>query len=276
MKWLMLWVFICLSLSAEGTEADSIKVERLLMDALSLPADSCRTLYFARRLIGTPYVAGTLDTTDKEQLVVHLDKADCTTFVETVLALTIADKQSERTFHAFKKALMMVRYRNGKLDGYISRLHYFSDWIKDNERKGLVKEYTSCLPSACKQRLDLDFMTTHIQSYPQLKANPFWVEIMKEQEKRWKGVEVDYLPKEYLNLSSDELLIKNGDILAITTSIEGLDVVHVGFACWVDGQLHLLHASSLAGQVVLDVQSLYDYSYKKKAHTGVRAIRLII
>lgn len=272
MKWRILLAGVCFSMSACATEADSIRVEKLLTDAVSLPADSCRTLHFARQLIGIPYVAGTLDVSEKEALVVHLDKVDCTTFVETVLALTIADRQGERTFPAFKEALERIRYRDGRLDGYASRLHYFSDWIKNNEQKGLVKEYTSCLPNARKQLLDLDFMTTHVESYSQLKADSSLVKAMKEQEKQWKQVEVYYLPKEHLHLSPDELPIRNGDILAITTSIKGLDIVHVGFACWVGRELHLLHASSNAMKVILDERSLYEYSKNKKAHTGVRAI----
>ena len=271
----MFYASLFFSLNVNGAEADSIKVENLLKDALSLPTDSCRTLHFARQLVGTPYVAGTLDTSLEEQLVVHLDKVDCTTFVETVLALAIADKQTHRNYQAFKDALASIRYRNGELDGYASRLHYFSDWIKDNERKGLIKEYTSNLPNIRKRLLSLNFMTTHVQSYPQLKADSSLVEAMKEVESAWKRVETTYLPKEFLNLSSDELPIKSGDIIAITTSIEGLDVVHVGFAYWVGGKLHLLHASSNAMKVILDELPLYDYSKNKKAHTGVRAISFI-
>lgn len=272
MKWFLIWIGACLSISFCTTETDSAKVEGWLKEARSLPEDSCRTLYFARQLLGVPYVGGTLDKSAEEELVVHLDKVDCTTFVETVLALTIADRQGQRTFGAFKEALERVRYRDGKLDGYASRLHYFSDWIKDNERKGLVCEYTSCLPHSRKQLLTLNFMTTHVQSYPQLKADSALVDKMKEQEKAWQSVEVTYLPKEFLNLPPGELPIKNGDILAITTSIRGLDVAHVGFACWMGEKLHLLHASSNAMKVILDDLPLYDYSKNKKAHTGVRAI----
>ena len=273
-KW-VLGAFLSFALCANGAETDSVRVEHLLKEALSLPDDSCRTLHFARRLMGTPYVSGTLDTLNEEQLVVHLDKVDCTTLVETVLALTIADKEGKRSFCGFKDALKSIRYRRGELNGYASRLHYFSDWIKDNERKGLIKEYTSNLPNIRKRLLSLDFMTTHVSSYPQLKDNPSMVEAMKKVESAWQGVEIAYLPKEYLNLSSDELPIKNGDILAITTNIKGLDVVHVGFACWMGGKLHLLHASSNAMKVILDELSLYDYSKNKKAHTGVRAISFV-
>ena len=258
-----------------ANEQDSIKVEKWLKEAISLPQDSCRTLHFAKKMLGVPYVAGTLDGNDEEQLVVHVDQLDCTTFVETVLALSIADKRAARSFDGFKKALTDVRYRDGVLDGYASRLHYFSDWIRNNERMGFIKECTS--ETACSQpkELWLDFMTTHVNSYLPMKKNPALVEVMASIEKTWQGVEIFYIPKDKLQLSSDELKIKNGDILTITTNIKGLDVVHVGFAFWREGRLHLLHASSVAQKVIEDPLSLYEYSKNKKAHTGVRVIRVV-
>ena len=259
-----------------ANEQDSIKVEKWLKEAISLPQDSCRTLHFAKKMLGVPYVAGTLDGNDEEQLVVHVDQLDCTTFVETVLALSIADKRAARSFDGFKKALTDVRYRDGILDGYASRLHYFSDWIRNNERMGFIKECTS--ETACSQpkELWLDFMTTHVDSYLPMKKNPALVEVMASIEKTWQVVEIFYIPKDKLQLSSDELKIKNGDILTITTNIKGLDVVHVGFAFWREGRLHLLHASSVAKKVIEDPLSLYEYSKNKKAHIGVRVIRVVL
>lgn len=237
-----------------------------------MPPDSCRTLFFARNLLGVPYVANTLDKADEETLTVCLDKLDCTTFVETVLALFLADKRGERDFSSYKRALQRIRYRNGKLDGYPSRLHYFSDWIRNNEQKGIVHERTEKLSHAVPQTLKLDFMSTHSGNYRQLKDNPTLVARIREIEAEWQNVRVFYLPKAYLDVPSGELGIRNGDIIAITTSIDGLDVVHTGFACLLDGKWHLLHASSAKKQVVLDSQSLFDYSKNKKAHTGVRVI----
>ena len=256
-------------------EQDRIQVEKWLKETIGLPQDSCRTLHFAKKMLGVPYVAGTLDGNEEEQLVVHVDQLDCTTFVETVLALCIADKRGERSFDGFKKALIDVRYRNGILDGYASRLHYFSDWIRNNEQMGFVKECTS--ETACSQskELWLDFMTTHVDSYLPMKKDPALVEVMAAQEKNWQGTVVSYIPKEKLNLSPEELKIKDGDILAMVTNIKGLDIVHVGFAFWKDNQLHLLHASSVAKKVIEDPQTQYESSKKTKAHIGVRAIRVV-
>ena len=254
---------------------DSIRVEKWLKEAVTLSKDSCRTLHFAKLMMGVPYVAGTLDGNEEERLVVRTNALDCTTFVETVLAFCIADKRGERDFNGFKKALTDVRYRDGILNGYTSRLHYFSDWIRNNEQMGFVKECT--IESACAKpkELWLDFMTTHVDSYLPMKKNPDLVKEMAAHEKNWQGTIVRYIPKDKLNLSPEELKIKDGDILTITTNIKGLDVVHVGFAFWKADKLHLLHASSYAKKVIEDPQSLYDYSKNKKAHTGVRAIHFV-
>ena len=268
---LLLWS----SCSFYAGERDKDLVEKWLAEAVSLPKDSCRTLHFAKKMLGVPYVAGTLDENEKEQLVVRLDALDCTTFVETVLAFSMADKRGERDFEAFKKALTDIRYRDGLLNGYASRLHYFSDWIRNNEQMGIVRECTSESACAQSQELWLDFMSTHVDSYLPMKKNPELVKDIALYETEWQGVSISYIPKDKLNLSSDDLKIKNGDILAITTNIKGLDVVHVGFAYWKGEELHLLHASSNAMKVIEDAQSLYDYSKNKKAHTGVRAIRWI-
>ena len=254
---------------------DSIRVEKWLKEAVTLSKDSCRTLHFAKQMLGVPYVAGTLDGNEEERLVVRTDALDCTTFVETVIALCIADKRGERHFGGFKKALTQVRYRDGALDGYASRLHYFSDWIRNNEQMGFVKECTSETACAQSQELWLDFMTTHVDSYLPMKKNPELVKVMAAHEKNWQGTVVSCIPKEKLNLSPEELKIKDGDVLAITTSIKGLDVVHVGFAFWCEGRLHLLHASSSVKKVIEDSQSLYEYSKDKKVHTGVRTVRVV-
>lgn len=279
MRFLYLWMFglslWMLPFITFASVNDSIKVEHLLQEATRLPADSSRTLFFAQKLIGIPYVANTLDATDEEILIVHLDKADCTTFVETVLALSLTNKEGKTDFSSFKRALQRVRYRDGRLDGYASRLHYFSDWIKDNERKGIVRERTKDFMTSTGQVLQLGFMSTHPNSYRQLRNNPRLTARIAEIEKEWKNVLVSYIPKAGLNASPKELGIQNGDILAITTNIKGLDIVHTGFAVWVGDKVHLLHASYVKKQVILDPEPLFDYSKNKKKHTGVRVVSFI-
>ena len=177
-------------------------------------------------------------------------------------------------FANFKEQLTKIRYREGVIDGYASRLHYFSDWIRDNERKGIISECTSETSCSQTQELWLNFMSTHAESYLPMQKDTSLIGKIASREKEWQDVQVSYIPKEKLNLSSQKLKIKDGDIIALTTNIKGLDVVHVGFAFWKGEKLHLLHASSIAKKVIEDSQSLYDYSKNKKAHTGVRVVRV--
>ena len=272
---LLIGLILWSTCSVFADEQDRVSIEKWLQEAVFLPKDSCRTLHFAKKMLGVPYVAGTLDGNEEEQLVVLVDSLDCTTFVETVLAFCIADKRGERDYEGFKKALTQIRYRDGILNGYTSRLHYFSDWICNNEQMGFVKECTS--ETACSQpkELWLDFMTTHVDSYLPMKKNPELVKEMASHEKNWQGTVVSYIPKEKLNLPPEGLKIKDGDVLALVTNIKGLDVVHVGFAFWKDNQLHLLHASSSAKKVIEDPKTQYESSKNTKAHIGVRAIRFV-
>ena len=272
---LLIGLILWSACSVFAGEQDRTHIEKWLQEAVSLPKDSCRTLHFAKKMLGGPYVAGTLDGNEEEQLVVLVDSLDCTTFVETVLAFCIADKRGERDYEGFRKALTQIRYRDGILNGYTSRLHYFSDWIRNNEQMGFVKECTS--ETACSQpkELWLDFMTSHVDSYLPMKKNPELVQEMAAHEKNWQGTVVSYIPKEKLNLSPEELKIKDGDVLAMVTNIKGLDIVHVGFAFWKEGKLHLLHASSSAKKVIEDPKTQYESSKNTKAHIGVRAIRFV-
>lgn len=254
---------------------DSIKVVRLLQAAATLPTDSSRVLFFAEQLIGIPYVAGTLDLQNPdEDLIIHLDKVDCTTFVETVIALTMCDKQRSFRYESFKQNLTTIRYRKGRRNGYLSRLHYFSDWIADNEQKGIVKEYTREI-SSFTWPVSLNYMSRHWGAYPVLKSSPVLVGYLKELESSWQSFAMPYIPKSWLDRSREKLPVTNGSILALTTTVCGLDVSHVGFACWKNGKLHLLHASSQKKKVILDPLSLYEYQKNKKTHTGVRVISLL-
>ena len=58
----------------------------------------------------------------------------------------------------YRNTLQQIRYRRGRVDGYASRLHYFTDWIRDNEQKGLVRELTADL-GGVQDFEAIDFMT---------------------------------------------------------------------------------------------------------------------
>lgn len=256
-------------------QADSLLINTLLHKSkcVSFNSGAERLLFFANSMKGIPYQGGTLDRSSNETLVVRTDSLDCTTFVENVLALYLASAKQNPEYRDYIESLTRIRYRDGKIHGYTSRLHYFSDWVEDNQNKGILKELTTHFEHetiACP----LNYMTEHSHLYKQLKDNDSLLSVMRHIEQRWSEYEMPYVPKKLLDLPASEIKIKDGDILALTTSIDGLDVVHLGFAIWIDDSLHLLHASSLQKKVILDDVPLYDYLKGKSKHTGIRVIRV--
>ncbi|MCK0161089.1 DUF1460 domain-containing protein [Muricauda sp. F6463D] len=223
--------------------------------------------------LGTPYVEKTLEIGDTETLVVNFGGLDCTTFVENVLAFGLMLKNQQRDFENFTNNLETVRYRNGSLNGYPSRLHYFTEWIRNNEQKGLIKEITSEL-GGVEITKPINFMGTHRNLYPFLASDENF-EAMLAVEKEIAKEELCYLPKD--QIKSKEHLIKSGDILALATSIKGLDVTHTGIAIHQpDGRLHLLHASSKNGEVEISELPLADYLKNIKSNIGIIVARPIL
>ena len=230
-------------------------------------------LDIAKRYLEVPYVAGTLEAEGEEQLIINEDSMDCTTFVELSVAHWLVTKRNI----SFEKQVQRLRYREGVIDGYLSRLHYFTDWVNENTRNGVWYELEPTPDDVSlwhTDTLNLSFMSEHPQSYPYLKANVWAVDSMRTIEKRYTQQPIHYIGKEYLNRTPEELPIQNGDILALVTTIDGLDVTHLGFAIWKDKTLHLMHASMTHGKVVIDERSLYDYLKNRKSCPGVRVVRL--
>ncbi|WP_127140500.1 N-acetylmuramoyl-L-alanine amidase-like domain-containing protein [Flagellimonas marinaquae] len=220
--------------------------------------------------LGTPYVEKTLEVGDTETLVINFGGLDCTTFVENVMAFSIMLKDQQSTFDSFTGNLETVRYRNGSLNGYPSRLHYFTEWIRNNEKKGLVKDITAELGGVELEK-SINFMGTHRELYPFL-ANDTNFEAMLAVEKELAKEKLCYLPKDQIEIK--EQLIKSGDIIALATSIKGLDVTHTGIAIHQpDGRLHLLHASSKNGEVEISELPLADYLKNIKSNIGIIVAR---
>lgn len=227
----------------------------------------------ALSFLGTPYVANTLEINDEEELVVNCDEVDCTTLVEYVLAMSLCSEQgNQMSEDEFVNNLQKIRYRNGEIDGYTSRLHYISDWINDNVRKGTIEDVTAA-NSPYTTTVDISFMSSNPDKYPKLKNSPEDVTKMAEYEKAITGQEIYWVPKDQVKLTGLPW-IKNGDIIALTTNIPGLDVSHMGIAIYINGNLHLLHASSKKKEVIVDQMILSRYLERNKNITGIRVVRI--
>jgi hypothetical protein len=222
-----------------------------------------------KTFLGTPYVAQTLEVGTTESLVINLQGLDCTTYVENVLAFTILHATSGASYESFVKTLEKIRYRDGILDGYGSRLHYFSDWIRENEKKGLVKDITSMIGGKEVKKV-INFMSEHRSLYPSLQDDENYDRIKQLEESLYQQ-SLCILDQE--SIQENEHLIQSGDIIALTTSMKGLDITHTGIASREsDGRIHLLHASS-TGEVEVSKLPITDYLKKVKNNTGIIVAR---
>ena len=228
-------------------------------------------LEIGKSFLGRPYKAGTLETKGAERLVVNLREFDCMTLVESVIALARLLNSREKSFEAFRRLLQKIRYRRGRLQGYSSRLHYFSDWVHDNQKKDIVRDVT--MESGGRPlRKAMTFMTTHPSLYPSLE-NGASLRRMKSAEKAISARSLFFIPKRAVKRL--EARIHEGDLIAITTNTEGLDVQHVGIAARVGNRIRLLHASSAEGRVVLSEKTVYGYLMQRRSRSGIMVARIV-
>jgi hypothetical protein len=194
--------------------------------------------------VGTVYTPATLEAPGPEHLVINLREFDCVTFVENMLAFGRTVRAGRKDFASFRNEILSYRYRDGKLDGYPSRLHYFSEWISDNDEKGIVENITPALGVVDPE--PIDFMTSHRASYRQLADDSVFTQIAAI-EKRLSSVPRYVIPEQ--NIRTQEKNIRNGDVIAAASSVKGLDIAHTGLALWKNGRLHLMHAPLVGDSV---------------------------
>jgi len=251
-------IFQSLTAIAKSSDFDSMTSEDQIIETGKL-------------FLQTPYVGGTLNIKEKEELIINLHQLDCTTYLENVLAFSNVLKQSKADISSFSKELEKIRYRNGNLTDYSSRLHYFTDWIFNNEEKGLVTDMTQEIGGEPYEK-KIDFMSTHINSYPALVKDSSLIESIKQTEKEINNRKQFYIPEN--KIQSIEKQINNGDFIAITTKIKGLDVSHTGIAIHINKRLHLMHASSKSKKVVISEIPLAEKIQKNRLQSGIIIVRI--
>lgn len=283
-KILKFFAFLCFSWCAMPVLAassviyerqDSLKIISLLREAKQLKQKPANwMLWFGKKFTGVPYVGGTLDKGTAERLIVNTRQLDCTTYVEMVTALTMCAQNNETSFAAFCNHLRHVRYIGGEVS-YVKRQHYFTVWMDDNEKEGIVTNIAPNPPFTAIQKVNVNWMSTHVPSYKMLTAHPEWRAGIKKLEQSISGKSYRYIPKgKIANTQLFRNTIKDGDIIVIITNKRGLDTTHIGLASWHSDGLHLLNASSIHKKVIDEPMTLYQYMQKHPVQIGIRVCRV--
>ena len=232
----------------------------------------------ARQVLGTPYVGGTLDEGDSEELRVYLDKTDCILLVETCLGLARAVREAgaETDYDLLCEKIRQTRYRDGVVSCYSDRIHYTAEWVFRGEAAGLFRDVSLELGGA-QESHPVSYMTNHYMDYPHLAdaghdpAVRHDLEVIAEIEKELTDNGMAFIPKDRLPRTAQG--IRTGDILCFTSGVYGLDIAHVAIALWQDGVLTFIHASPAAGKVVVEGRSVASYLQSRKNMTGVKVVR---
>lgn len=275
----LLTVFLAITLAAWQTGGPSDKIEyvataadssaflekRRLAEADAPVADRC--LSVAKSFLGVPYVTGVLDRTREEVLTVNLRELDCWTFMENCLAISLVDDDS---MESLARQIRGMRYWGGVIDGYGSRIHYFTGWLLQAEKSGLMKDMTKEFGGKPYDK-KVGYISARPHKYPKISDEATLRDI-RNAEKRINSHQWYYIPQH--DIISMEHLIRDGDIICLTSVKQDLDVAHQGFAVRKGNRVHLLHASSLAKKVIISGQPLAEYVLAQPGQSGIMVARL--
>lgn len=263
--------------TAEYAKSDSLKVVAALeiLRPMSEAGAAMPEMLVAcaKRFLCTPYVAGILEKTP-ERLIVNAGETDCILFVEMCLSLCLTARDGG-DFAAYCDNVRNLRYRDGVVDGYASRLHYTSEWIRQAQGRGVLMEVTSKIGGRAYPQT-FSFMSKHTSSYKQLASGDA---AAKKELGRIMAAEQSLSSDDYWLLRKEDLPahiseIKDGDIICFNTTVAGLDIAHVAIAYHDKGKLTFIHASSTAGKVIVNPAPLSGYLSSRKSINGIRVLRV--
>lgn len=274
----------CLSAPAPGaaTSVDS-QLEQTAAKLAGIPANTYAKdsrmgkvmVETARLFLGIPYVPGTLEK-EEESLVVKFDGFDCATFVDTVLALSrslLLSRDKTAIPNTFVEELSNIRYKNGRSDSFLDRLHYTTQWIAENERTGRVRDISEEL-GGNKRTINFGQMSEDMKKDRRFGSRPETVARMKEYEAVLSKTPQCYIPTEKIESILDKL--RPGDIICFVARRPDLDTVHVSvFAGLTPGcdVPTIIHASSRAKRVLVEPKGLVDYTKQRKNTQGIMVVR---
>lgn len=208
---------------------DVVEAEAILRDLLGLTSISQRMDRASDRFLGRSYLDAPLGGGfgQSEVFTATFEGFDCVTYIETVLALALANTISE-----FTDLLRRIRYDQGKVN-WTSRNHYMVDWAERNEAVGFVINLTTgeeTREKTCALNL--------------IAGTPA------------KTVTFQYFPSPISKRVFDK--VKTGDLSLFVSQKDTLDVFHTGILIEKEGQIAVRHATRKTGAVI--EQSLSQFA----------------
>ncbi len=279
-----IWILLAVTALWGGGTSGATKPEHLAPSKKENPQDSllfiekqqlaakdsssiARTMTIARSFLGAPYVHGCLECGKEEKLTVNLREMDCWTFVENSIAIALTYDDS---YSFYKSFLQQLRYWGGHVDGYGSRIHYFTGWLLQAEKCGIIEDLSASMGGVPYTK-KVGYITARPEKYPKINNEKVYLDL-KKAEKRINAHKWYYIPQD--RIARMEHLIQDGDLVCLTSAKADLDIAHQGFAVKQHGRVYLMHASSLSKKVIIARQPLAQYVAAQRGQTGIMVARL--
>jgi hypothetical protein len=231
--------------------------------------------FYGRKQLGIPYVGGLLEVPPVETLVVTLQGSDCVLYVEYTLALTVTTLTGSLNYADFLEHLALFRYYDGSVDGYASRQHYFSDWLRSNEQKDLLEimfQQEGSGTRALPRLSALTFMSRNRNSYRQLAASDSLFARISQREAELNSLPgLIYIPEARIHEFESDL--QTGDIVGFVSTLDGLDIAHTALVKREGNRVGFYHAST-TGSVIEDPKTVASYTIDRRNVKGIVVARL--
>jgi hypothetical protein len=259
------------SVSASGWSPDAKIALRAWFDAVGAPASGeSFGHYLARaayRKHGVGYDRNESSPEAPEELRIELARFECVSFIESSLALARCGWARDPTESCFERELVLSRYRGGTPSSYASRLHYFTEWIADNDARGRLQDITSHLGG---EPIRKDFFYVSRRIPPREDLDAMRLEMRAIEERLSSEAHVVLLREDAREGLAN---LEDGDVVAFVRERQGMLVHHAGFVYRMEGRPRLLHASSYHQRVVLTPDDVTSYLLRRPERRGVIVAR---
>jgi len=215
--------------------------EQLLSQTKDDGAIDSRIEVISRHFLGRPYQTNPLigSADSAEVFTASIDRFDCVTYIETVVALARAS-----TVDGFIEWLRKIRYERGRIQ-WDRRNHYMTLWIRNNVREGIIRRVSMAVATVSIERV--------LNVVPGLAP---------------RRIRITCVTKRAVPRCSERL--QSGDVISFVSTHKHLDVFHAGIIVRNGKGILMRHASRSQGGVV--EQELSEF-LKTNRMAGVIVVR---
>lgn len=247
-----------------------------------------RTLAISELLLGVPYVGGNCGEGERgcydRDPLFRLDQFDCTTYIETVMALAFVPAHDTRPEESFLYHLKNIRYVDGEDVSFVNRNHFTElNWVPDMVRKNYVKDITlEISPGAPTMRRWVDVGVWYENKIAKLTPSEDMLEIIEELSRSSVNKNIDHLAelayvplKHLLSFQDVRDRLKQKKVVIFNLvkhlhkeySADRTIVSHQGFIVEKNGVLYLRHATPASAHRKTVDMSMDEYVRERMKDT---------